>query len=151
MSILAISKGIQNSFDILDTWEAGIVLTGPEVKSVRMKRMNLKGSYISLEKGELWLKGAHISAYEPAATVQRNYDPSHTRKLLVRKQELHSLVGKLNEKGLTILPLNVYTKARLIKVEVALVRGKKKHDKRAVIKKREIDRDIRRHLKTQMR
>lgn len=151
MATLITNKYIRGSYDLLDTWEVGIVLTGPEVKSVRARSMSLRGAYVILKENALWLIGAHISPYLPAKTNQRQYDPDRPRKLLAHKRELHSLVGKLNEKGLTILPVSVYTKARLIKLQIGLVRGKSKRDKREVIKKRDVDREIRRRTKLQYR
>lgn len=151
MHQLTTNKYIRSTYDVLDRFEVGIVLTGPEVKSVRARQMSLRGAYVTLKENALWLIGGHISPYLPAKTQQRNYDPDRPRKLLAHRRELHSLVGKLNEKGLTLLPLSVYTKARLIKMEIGLVRGKSKHDKRATLKKREVERDIRRAAKLQYR
>lgn len=144
MPTLAINKISKASYETVDTWEVGIKLSGAEVKSVKAGRMNLKGSYVTVEKNEAWLVGAHISAYQKPP---ESYDPSRRRKLLVHKKELHDLAGKTLVKGLTILPLNVYTKGGLIKVKIALLRGKKAFEKRATLKKRDVERDIRRALR----
>jgi SsrA-binding protein len=144
MPTLAVNKISKASYEIIESWEVGIKLSGAEVKSVKAGRMNLRGSYISVEHNEAWLIGAHISAYQkPPAS----YDPNRSRKLLVHKKELQELAGKTQTKGLTILPLNVYTKGGLIKVKIALLRGKKAFEKRATVKKRDVERDIRRALR----
>ena len=137
-------------YSIIEKFEAGIKLTGPEVKSIKSGQINLKGSYVSLNpaKGTLMLVGAHISAYKPAAGVQTDYDPSGTRTLLLNKKEISSLIGKLKEKRLTLVPLSIYSKSGIIKVELGLGRGKKQFEKREQIKKRDIERDIGRKLKS---
>lgn len=141
------TEGLFN-YEIIDKFNAGIVLTGPEVKSMKNSRVSLKGSYIRIDHNEeAWLIGCHIAPYEPAKNVQAGYDPQKPRKLLLRKKEISSLIGKTSQKGLTIIPTSVYTNKGLIKVEIALVRGKTKIDKRESIKKREIDRQIKRTLK----
>lgn len=133
-------------YELLDAYEAGLVLSGAEVKSVRNKQINLKGSYISILEGEAYLKNAHISPYTFAA-YKESYDPERPRKLLLSKKEIAYLQGKTQEKGLTIVPVSVYTKGPQIKLELAIARGKKKHDKRASIKKREQNRQIGRAMK----
>lgn len=136
------------NYVILETYHAGIVLDGPEVKAVKLGQISLKGSYASVDpNGEVWLVKAHISAYKPAKDAQRNYDPDRRRKLLLHKKEINSLIGKNKQKGLTIIPINVYTKRGLIKVDIALARGKSKIDKRETIKERETKREIQRTLK----
>jgi SsrA-binding protein len=163
MPIIAINKHAYHNYQILETYEAGIVLTGPEVKSVKKGQINLKGSYISLDfrisekplsniisKFSLpcvWLINCHISPYAPAAGIQKNYQPTQSRKLLLKKKEINSLIGKLKIPGLTLLPIKIYTKGKIIKLEIALMRGKKKYDKREDIKKRETKRKIERALK----
>lgn len=148
MPQIAINKKALADYTILEKFEAGIALQGPEVKSVKAGQINLKGSYITIDsKSQTWLIGAHISAYKPAAAVQRDYQPTRSRSLLLRKKEVDYLQGKSREKGLTILPISVYTKGSLIKLELAVAKGKKQYDKRQSIKKREIDREIRRSLK----
>ncbi|MFA6255025.1 MAG: SsrA-binding protein SmpB [Patescibacteria group bacterium] len=148
MPTITTNKKALHDFQVLEKLEAGIILTGPEVKSVKAGQINLKGGYISIDnKSQVWLTGVHIAHYKPASAIQTNYNPSRTRKLLLNKKEINYLRGKEKERGLTILPISVYTKGNLIKLEVGLVRGKKQYDKRQTIKKREIDREIRRHIK----
>lgn len=140
-----INREARSKYEFLETWDAGLVLTGAEVKSVKHGRMNLKGSYISEEKGELWLKKVHISAYQ--LPNQPDYEPERSRKLLLKRKEIDSILGKLKQNGLTLIPKKVYSKSGLIKVEVALARGLKKHDKRARLKERDVNRSIRRALR----
>lgn len=140
------------NYEVLDKYEAGIVLAGHEVKAVKNGQINLKGSYCTIgidpetQKPALFLMKANIALYKFASSMPY-YDPERPRKLLVHKKELNSLIGKTKEKGLTIIPISVYTKGNLIKVEFALARGKKLHDKRESIKKRDIEREIGRKLK----
>lgn len=134
-------------FNIQEKFEAGLVLTGPEVKSVKKGSINLQGSYVLPKGGEMWLVGAHIAPYSPAKGAQIHYDPKRDRKLLLTKKELSYLLGKSSSKGLTIVPVSVYTTHRLVKCQIAVATGKKKHDKRVAIKKRELEREIRRSLK----
>ncbi|MEK7653294.1 MAG: SsrA-binding protein SmpB [Patescibacteria group bacterium] len=146
--IILKNKEAAFSYELIDSFEAGLVLSGPEVKSVKNGRVSLKGSYISIDQSsEAWLVGAHIAPYLPAKGNQADYEPDRRRKLLLNKKEIHSLLGKGKQKGLTIIPLSVYTKRGLIKVEIALARGKSKVDKRETIKKREAQREIRRAMK----
>ena len=148
MPTIATNKEALQNYEVMETSEAGIVLTGPEVRSVKRGSIQLKGSYCSLDgKGELFLKNAHISAYKPAASVQRDYTPTHRRKLLLSKQELRSLIGKLQAKGITLIPLRVYTTRGLIKIEIGLCRGRKTYDKREQKKKKDIERDVKRELR----
>jgi len=141
------TEGLFN-YEIMDKLTAGIVLSGPEVKSIKNSRLSLKGSYIRIDHdSEAWLINCHVAPYEPAKNVQMGYDPQKPRKLLLRKKEISSLIGKSKQKGLTIIPTSVYNNKGLIKVEIALVKGKTKVDKRESIKKREVDRQIKRTLK----
>lgn len=132
-------------YNILETWEAGLVLTGSEVKSIREGRVNIRDAYARPEKGELWLVGAHIARYPPAGV--HNHDPMRPRKLLLHRRELDYIVGQLSTKGLTVVPLRLYFKDGRIKAEIALVRGKKVFDKRREIQRREEQREISRILK----
>ncbi|MFA6410273.1 MAG: SsrA-binding protein SmpB [Candidatus Buchananbacteria bacterium] len=148
MPTLATNKKVLADYQVLEKFEAGLVLSGAEVKSVKNGQINLKGSYITINgKNEIWLIGAHIPAYKPAAAFQKDYQPTQSRKLLLHKKEIDQLKGRSQEKGLTIMPISVYTKGSLLKIELALVKGKKQYDKRESIKKREIDRQIRRKVK----
>lgn len=144
---LAINKQALFNYEILDKWEAGLVLRGPEVRSAKNKRIDFKGSYVSFKNNDLWLIGMHIAPYSPAKAVQKDYEPKKQRKLLLHKKELNQIKGKLTQKGLTIVPIKLYTTRGLIKVEIAVVKGKKQADKKAKIKQRDIDRDTERTLK----
>ncbi|MAF25782.1 SsrA-binding protein [bacterium] len=151
MPTLAHNKQAAHEYEFLESFEAGIALTGPEVKSVKAGRISLRGSYVSIDvKGTIELVGAHISTYAPAGPAGQppQQDPDRRRTLLMRSREINQLRGKLTQSGLTILPKRVYTKGSLIKVEVVLGRGKKCHDKRETIKKREAQKQIRRRLKS---
>lgn len=143
---LATNRQAKHDYEILDTLEAGLVLTGQEVKSVRGGGMKLQGSYVTIAGGELWLMGGHIPKY-PAAGPLPDYDPTRKRKLLIHKRELCKLIGKIKEKGLTLVPLRVYTRRAKLKLEFGVGRGKKEYEKRAIIKKREVDREIRERMK----
>lgn len=148
MPTIARNKYAHHDYEILEKIEAGILLTGPEVKSAKSGQINLKGSYISMDsRNEAWLINCHISSYRPAGSAQNSYNPTRSRKLLINKNELISINTKTHKSGLTILPLSVYTKGSLIKIEVGIVKGKKKFDKREDIKKRDTEREIRRGIK----
>ena len=148
MPTLATNKRVTHDYSILEKLEVGIVLTGPEVKAVKNGQINLIGSHISIDRhSEAWLIGAHISPYRPASSVQTDYDATRSRKLLLGKIEIDFLLGKEKERGLTILPLSVYTKGSLIKVGVGICRGKRQFDKRESIKRRDVDREIGRVLR----
>ena len=147
MPQIAKNKKALHNFQVIEEFEAGIVLSGQEVKSVKQGHINLAGSYIRVKSGELWLVGAQIPKYAMAGPLPE-YDPQRIRKLLLKKREIKYLTGKTQEKGLTLIPVSVYTKRTKIKVGIGLARGKKQHDKRAIIKKREADRKISRAMKT---
>jgi len=136
------------NYEILETFEAGIVLRGYEAKAVRTGKASLIGAYVVIRENEAFLKGATISYYQEANTPD-GYNPERERKLLLSKKELAKLVKELNTAGLTIVPISLYNKKSKIKLEIALVRGKKKVDKRETLKKRDVKRDIDRILKTQ--
>lgn len=140
-----VNRQARAEYEFLQEWDAGIVLHGAEVKSVKGGGMNLKGAYISTLGGELWLKNAHISPYQKKN--QPDYNPDRDRKLLMKKSEIASIMGKMQSQGLTLVPKRVYSKQGLIKVQIALARGLKRHDKRDKIKKRDSDRDIARRMK----
>ena len=142
IKLVARNRKARFEFEILDKYEAGIVLTGTEVKSLRNGKANLVDSYARVDREEVWLLKMHIPEYE-----QRGYathDPTRKRKLLLHKREIQKLIGKMQEKGLTLIPIAVYFKRGIAKVELALGRGKKLHDKREAIKKRSVERDLRR-------
>ena len=146
MPTYATNKKARFEYEILDTLEAGLVLSGPEVKSIRSGHITLKGSFVTFHRDEANLTNAHISKYKYAGSVT-DYVPDRSRKLLLKKKEISYLRGKSQEKGLTIMPLSVYTKGRHIKVEIGIGRGKKKFDKRRTIKDRETKREIARKMK----
>lgn len=145
MGILAENKKAHFNYDILEKFDAGIALIGQEVKSIKLGRMNLAGSYVVLRKEELFLVGANVPPYQPK-NASRDYEPERSRKLLLTKTEIRHLIGKVQEKGLTLVPLKVYTKGAKIKVEFAAAKGRKKADKREIIKKREVEKEMRRAL-----
>lgn len=145
-----ITKNKEGLFDneILESWTAGLILTGPEVKSIKLGQTSLKGSFVQIDsKNEIWLVNAYIAPYKPASGRQNGYDPYKRRKLLLNRKEIDSILGKKSQKGLTIIPISVYTNKRLIKVEIGLAKNKTKIDKRESIKKRELNREINRLVK----
>lgn len=146
MPKLAVNKRAKFDYELLETFEGGLELTGAEVKSIKAGQTQLKGAFISVQKGELWLKNAYVAPYKPAGNVAE-YDPYQDRKILVHKRELKRLIGKSEQAGLTIVPILLYTKGRLVKLEFALARGKKKFEKRDTIKKREVERQMQEKLK----
>ena len=143
---LARNQRAKFDYDIIKTYEAGIILTGQEVKSVRAGNVSLKGAYAALHNGELWLLNAHISPYQKAGQL-KDYEPTHSRKLLLHSRELKELIGKLQAERLTLIPISVYTARRRVKLELGLGRGRKRFEKREVIKKRDIQKEIRQVLK----
>ncbi len=148
MEILAKNKKLKFNYEILETFEAGIELFGFEVKSIRKKgSVNLAGTYILIQKNEVFWVGARIKPYQPN-NIYIDYNETRNKKLLLKRKEINYLIGKSREKGLTLMPVMLYTKRGFIKMELALVRGKKTHDKRESIKKREINRRLKRELKS---
>lgn len=146
MAAFAENRKAYFDYEILEIFEAGLVLSGAEVKSIKNGRMNLTGSYINLHNGEPYLVGAFIAPYQPK-NQPSDYDPYKSRKLLLKKDEIAYMAGKVKERGLTLMPIKVYNKGRRIKIEFALARGKKQYDKRESISKREVMRKIERTLK----
>ncbi len=138
------NKKARFEYEILDTFEAGIVLRGSEVKSLREGRVSLDGSFVRVSDGELFLTDAHIKRYTAGSMF--NPDPTRPRKLLMRKREIRQLAGEVAQRGLTLIPLSIYFRRGRAKVELALVRGKSRYDKREAIKKREAKRDIQREM-----
>lgn len=145
MKIIAENRKAHFNYQILEKFEAGISLIGQEVKSIKTGRISLGGSYVILKEKEVFLIGANIPPYQPK-NAPPDYMPERSRKLLLKKSEIKSLIGKVKEKGLTLIPLMVYTEKGKIKLEFGLAKGKKKIDKREIIKKREIKREIKREL-----
>jgi len=146
MPVLLENKKARFDYEILETFEAGLSLKGWEVKSLKNKRGSMIGSRVLVRGNEAFLVGFDIPPYQPN-NMPSNYEEQRTLKLLLTKKEIKYLSGKLSQKGLTIVPLKCYTKNNLIKVEIALVKGKKKFDKREKIKKRDTERDIAREFK----
>ena len=143
---LAENKKAYYDYEILDKYEAGIILTGQEVKSIKTGKTSIKGSYVVIRSEEVFLIGAFVSPYQPKNSPP-DYDPQRSRKLLLKKSEIKELIGKSKEKGIALVPLKVYSKHAKIKLAFGLGKGKKKSDKRETIKKREIQREIQRVIK----
>lgn len=134
-----------HNYHIGESIEAGIVLTGTEIKSIRAGRVSLGDAYVKPEGGELWLLNAHIARYEAGSYM--SHEPTRPRKLLLHRKEIDSLAGKIQEKGLTLVPLKLYIKGSIAKLEIAPAKGKKLYDKRETIARRDTDREIRRAIK----
>jgi len=147
MKIFAENKKAYFNYQILEKLEAGIALQGQEVKSIKTRGVNLAGSYVMVKDEELFWVGAKIPPYQPKNAPQ-DYDPERSRKLLLKRGEIKSLIGKSKEKGLTLIPLRVYTKNTKIKLEFGTAKGKKQTDKRESIKRREVQRNIEKELKS---
>jgi SsrA-binding protein len=138
--VIATNRKAFHNFSILETYEAGLVLKGTEVKSLREGQVNFKDCYATIDDGEAWLVGCHISPYHHGSDA--NHEPDRRRKLLLHKREISRLLGKVAERGLTLVPLRLYFKGGRAKIELGLARGKKLHDKRASIRERESRREI---------
>ena len=149
MKLIANNKKAFHDYFIEDTYEAGIALAGTEVKSLRAGKCSIKESFIRVEKGEVYIYGMHISPYEKGNIF--NKDPLRARKLLMHRSEINKLEGKIREKGLTLVPLQVYFKGSLVKVEIGLARGKKLYDKRDDIAKKDARREVERDYKQKLR
>jgi SsrA-binding protein len=147
MAAYAENRKARFDYEILEKYEAGIELLGVEVKSVRSSQMSLEGAFVIVRGGEAFLINSNIPAFQPK-NAREGYDPLRNRRLLLTKKEIAELVSTEKNKSLTIVPISVYNKDRKIKIEIAVVKGKKKFDKRETIKKRDTDRDLRRTLKT---
>ncbi len=133
-------------YEILATYEAGIQLTGTEIKSIRMGKVNLRDGYGLIRNGEAWLLNLHISPYE-RSSLYFNHEPTRDRKLLLHKKEINKLIGQIQQKGLTLVPLKMYFKGSLVKISLGLGRGKKLHDKRETVKRRDDQREMSRAMK----
>jgi len=146
MPVYATNKKARFDYEILEKIEAGLVLSGMEVKSIRTGTISLKSSFVTFHKNDAFLTNFHIPKYKYSGKVL-DYEPEKSIKLLLKKREIDYLRGKSEEKGLTIVPISVYTKGRHIKVEIAVCKGKKKYDKREATKKRDIKRELARKMK----
>lgn len=142
---IAQNKKASHDFHIEETYEAGIVLTGTEIKSIRNRRVNLKDSFAKISNGEVWLSNMHISPYEQGN--RHNHDPVRARKLLMHRKEIDKLIGITKEKGYTLVPLKIYIKNGVAKVLLGLGRGKKKYDKREDLKRKDAKREVERAFK----
>ena len=145
IKLIANNKKAYHDYFILETFEAGIALSGTEVKSIRMGKCSIKEAFVRVEKGEVFIYGMHISPYEKGNIF--NKDPLRVRKLLLHRSEINKLLGKTKEQGITIMPLKVYLKGSLVKVEIGLARGKKLYDKRQDIAKKDQKREAQREFK----
>jgi SsrA-binding protein len=147
--IIAVNRRARHDYDILETCDAGLVLTGTEIKSLRARRTDLRDAYALIERGEAWLHNMHISHYDPGS--RDNQDPRRTRKLLLHRREINRLLGRTVERGLTIIPLRLYLERGYAKVELGLARGRRQYDKRKAIAEREARREEERALSERQR
>jgi SsrA-binding protein len=145
MADVATNRQAGYRYNLLDRWEAGLVLTGTEVKSLREGKAQLKDGYASVRDGEVWLYNVHIPPYAPA--TRENHEPERPRKLLMHRGEIERLIGKTKERGLTLVPTRLYFRGPRAKVEIALARGKDQGDKRQAIKEREMKREMERAIR----
>jgi len=147
--VIATNRKAYHDYEILETYEAGIVLRGTEVKSLRESQVNFKDCYAAVDNGEAWLIGCYISPYHHGTDA--NHDPERKRKLLLHRREIQRLLGKVAERGLTMIPLRLYFKGGRAKCELGLARGKKLHDKRASIREREAKREMAKEARARQR
>lgn len=145
MADIARNRQASYRYHLLETWECGLVLQGSEVKSLRQGQVQIKDAYATLRDGEVWVHNMHIAPYAPAA--RENHEPERPRKLLMKRREIERLIGKIQEKGLTLVPTRVYFKGPNAKLELALARGKDMHDKRQDLKRKDQQREIERALR----
>ncbi len=150
MSTLALNRSASRDYEFLKEEEGGLMLTGAEVKSVKGGHAQLKGAFLFVRRGELWLKNAYIAPYKPAGEKE-GYDPIRDRKILIHKKELLRLGQTMEQQGLTMVPISLYTRGSLVKLKFALARGKKQYEKRESIKKRDMDRTLRERAKGTVR
>jgi SsrA-binding protein len=146
---VALNRRARHDYAIDETIEAGMVLTGTEIKSIRAGRANLAEAYARIERGEAWLIGAHIATYEQGN--RNNHEPTRTRKLLLHRDQIAELIGRTQAKGFTLVPLRLYLRDGIAKLEIGVARGKKTHDKRRAIAERDMRRDLQRETKARIR
>ncbi|MBN1286920.1 MAG: SsrA-binding protein SmpB [Anaerolineae bacterium] len=146
--VVATNRKARHDYELGDAYEAGVVLVGTEIKSIREGRVNLRDSYVEPRDGELWLINAHIAIYEPA---RENHDPRRPRKLLLHRREIERIAARIAERGYTVVPTLLYLKKGRVKVEIAMARGKRQYDKRATLQAEQSRRDIDRALKQRQR
>jgi len=142
---ITVNRKAYHDYHIIETVEAGIVLTGTEIKSIRAGRVNIRDAYAKPENGELWLYNSHVAAYQPGS--YHNHDPNRPRKLLLHRHQIDELSGLASRKGLTLVPLRLYIKNGVAKIELGVVKGKQLHDKREALARREVEREIGRELR----
>jgi len=147
--LVAQNKKAFHDYHIEERFEAGIVLTGTEIKSIRLGKVNLRDSFAQVRRGEVTLHNMHVSPYEQGNRY--NHEPLRTRKLLLHRNEINKLIGSIKEKGFTLVPLRLYLKNGLAKVEIALAKGKKEYDKRETLKKKDAQREIEKAIKDRLR
>jgi SsrA-binding protein len=140
--VIARNKKALHDYAILDTWEAGIALTGPEVKSIRAGKLSLSEAFARVDRNEVWIHGMHVTPYDPAAG--QNVPPDRSRKLLLNRREIRKMIGATQQEGFTLVPLDLYLRQGLVKLTLALGRGKKNFDKRETIKTRDAEREMQR-------
>ena len=145
---IAVNRKAYHDYDILESLEVGIVLTGTEIKSIRAGKVNIRDAYAKPEGGELWLFNAHVARYDAGSLY--NHEPNRRRKLLLHSRQIKELTGTVTQRGLTLVPLKLYIKRGVAKLELGIARGKRVHDKRDVIARRAADREIERALKRQV-
>jgi SsrA-binding protein len=146
MPTLALNKRARFDYELIEHYEGGLALTGAEVKAAKKGSIDMKGAFLSIVRNELWVKNLYIGKYAPAGK-QEGYREKRDRKVLVHRREIKTLLGKKKAQGLTIVPIRVYMKGNLVKLEFAVARGKRKYEKRADIKKRDLDRHAREEMK----
>ena len=146
---IAENRKARHDYHILDTWEAGVALLGTEVKSIREGRVNLRDSYARIDNGEVWMLNVHISPYSHRGSS--NHEELRQRKLLLHRDEIRKMVGRVAERGLTLVPLELYFKKGRVKVQLALAKGKQAHDKRETLRRREVERETRAAVKSRTR
>ncbi len=149
IKVIATNKKAFHDYNILETYEAGLVLKGTEVKAIREGNVNLRDSYIRIEDGEAYIIGMHVGHYKPAGKHQHDF--TRKRKLLLHKREILKLMGKIQEKGLTVIPTKLYLKNGKIKLEIALAKGKAKYEKREAIRERDMKRELQKKFKGQIK
>jgi len=145
IKVVAVNKRARHDYHVLETFEAGIALNGSEVKSMRTGGVNIKEAFAKIENTEVFIHSMHINPYEQASNF--NHDPLRIRKLLLHKQEIKRLIGQTSQKGLTLVPIQIYFKKGMAKIEIALAKGKKLYDKRDAIKKKIVSRETEKALK----
>ena len=149
IKVIATNRKARHEYQFHDTFEAGLVLLGTEIKSIRAGRVSLQEGFVSFEGGEAWLVDVHIAPYDPAS--QQNHEPRRRRKLLLHRREIDRLQGRVQEKGYTVVPSRLYLKDGRAKIEIALARGKKQYDKRQTIANRDSKRQVERAVKERYR